>query len=126
MSTPRSELLAIGKSSEVYRQVTTIIAQQIEAEAILNEEKTQTMSSAQLKNLGITFNESSHYEEAKIYLTLALEKLPQETTLSQDEKICITAECLHGLANGKRELGQDEEAIKGYTAALEECKKIKT
>jgi tetratricopeptide (TPR) repeat protein len=116
--------LNIGASSENYRQVPVITAQTAEADTYTAEEKMENFTSEELKNLGMTYNESSHYDRAIVHLSLALMKLDSEE-LSEENKIRIRTECLHGLANCQRELGQDQDAIQGYTKALAECEKIK-
>jgi tetratricopeptide (TPR) repeat protein len=123
MAESRNEL-DIQKSSGVsYRNVSIIMEEVAKAEKILSEKSKEAMTSQELKDLGITFNEKSDYTKSQEFLNAALGKVQHES-LAEDKKNLLIAECYYGLANCKRELGHPDQAIDLFKKAKIQAEKI--
>lgn len=122
MATGRKEL-DIQKSSNNFRNVSIIDEQVNLANEISANKSKEEMSSKELKNQGIIFNEKSDYKSAQEFLNAALLKVEQES-LSENEKNLIIAECYYGLGNCERELGHPNEAIELFIKAKKQTEII--
>ncbi len=117
MSDGRSRGLDVHKSNgESFRSLPAIVDEANKASEMLKEKTKEDMTSQELVNFGMTFNEKSDYKMAQEFFNAALEKVETET-LSQDEKNVIQAYCHYGLANCERELGRPAEAIEIFKKA---------
>lgn len=118
---PREQKLN-PKRSRNCRTLSVILEQSAIAAELLQKKRIEEFTSKELQELGLIYNEKSDYDNAKLFLNLALEKVQLET--ENLERYIIITNCHFGLANGERELGNNKEAIQHFTKASEECEKI--
>ena len=122
MSNTRTELnieLNPSESSSNFRDISTINKEREKAKELLkNEDK---LNDEDLIKLAITLMENSEHEKAdELFKRLSSSNINDGPT-----QLCIYAERTYGLANNKRESSHDQEAIKGYKAALSSLEQAK-
>jgi tetratricopeptide (TPR) repeat protein len=119
MSSMRGLLALDPDKSRDYRMLPVIAGQASLLEEVLQDKSLENFTAAELKTIGLTYNEKSDYQNAKKSFLLALEKAKYKKLTSQ-EAASLVAHCQYGLANVERELGHDDEAIQRFMLAGKE------